>query len=175
MLTRLVNDIIGVLETEQRELIRAPVDLAPLVRAGLAEFRAAAENAGLVLATEIVPELPPISGDAMALRRVLDNLVSNALKFTPAGGRVTVRLCPGADTLMLEVADTGIGIPADQLEHIFERFYQVDGSATRKYGGMGLGLALVKQVVEAHGGQITVTSEVEAGSTFTVVLPVIKA
>jgi len=175
MLTRLVNDIIGVLEIEQRELIRAPVDLAPLVRAGLAEFRAAAENAGLVLTTEIVPELPPISGDAMALRRVLDNLVSNALKFTPAGGRVTVRLCPGADTLMLEVADTGIGIPADQLEHIFERFYQVDGSATRKYGGMGLGLALVKQVVEAHGGQITVTSEVEAGSTFTVVLPVIKA
>jgi len=98
--------------------------------------------------------------------------VGNALKFTPAGGRVTVRLSGGDNTVVLQVADTGIGIAADQLDRIFERFYQVDGSATRQYGGMGLGLALVKEIVEAHGGQITVTSQVGAGTTFTIVLPV---
>ncbi len=171
ILTGMVNDIITVLEIEQRELVRAPTEVESLVRACLAEFRAAAEKADLVLTAEIVSGLPPILGDAVALRRVLDNLVGNACKFTPAGGRVTVRLCQSADTLKLEVTDAGIGIPADQLERIFERFYQVDGRATRRYGGMGLGLALAKQIVEAHGGQITVTSEIGVGTTFTVWLP----
>ena len=172
MLTKLVNDIVSVLEIEQRELVRERIDLESLARACLAEFRPAAEKADLVLSPEIAAGLPAVFGDPLALRRVLDNLVSNALKFTPAGGRMTVRLSGGDNTVVLQVADTGIGIAADQLDRIFERFYQVDGSATRQYGGMGLGLALVKEIAEAHGGQVTVTSQVGSGTTFTVVLPV---
>jgi signal transduction histidine kinase len=85
---------------------------------------------------------------------------------------VSLRLQQQGDKVLLEVSDTGIGIPSDQLERVFERFYQVDGSATRRFGGMGLGLALVKQIVEAHGGQVTVASQAGVGTTFTVSLPV---
>ena len=123
------------------------------------------------LEAEIAPDVPPVAGDALALRRVLDNLVSNALKFTPAGGRVTVRLARLEEAIKLEVADTGIGIPVNRLDRIFDRFYQVDGSTTRQYGGVGLGLALVKEIVAAHGGQIMVTSQVGGGTTFTILLP----
>ena len=174
MLTKMVNDIISVLEIEQHELRREPLDLGSLVRACVAEFWNAAEKADLVLSTDVAHGLPAISGDAMALHRVLDNLVGNALKFTPAGGRVTVRLYQSQDTLKLEVADTGIGIASEHLVRIFERFYQVDGSATRQYGGMGLGLALVKSIVEAHGGQVMVASQAGRGTTFTVSLPIIE-
>lgn len=172
MLTALVNDIISALEIERRELVREPIDLETMVRTCLTEFRAAAEKAEVILGPEIAPGLPLVSGDPLALRRVLDNLVGNALKFTPASGRVTVRLYRSEETVRLEVADAGIGIPSEHLAHIFERFYQVDGSASRKYGGMGLGLALVKEVVEAHGGQVAVESKVGQGSTFTVTLPI---
>jgi signal transduction histidine kinase len=96
------------------------------------------------------------------------------LKFTPAGGAVTVRLLQVDTDLVLEVADTGIGIPADKLERIFDRFYQVDGSTTRRYSGVGLGLALVKEIVESHGGRVTVESQPDKGSLFRVMLPVMK-
>jgi signal transduction histidine kinase len=167
----LVEDIMGILEVERQELRHEPVDLAQLVRMSLADFQPAAAQAGLSLAAELEPDVPGLSGDLMALRRVLDNLVGNALKFTPAGGWVTIRLSRSKEKVKLEVADTGIGIPSDQLDRIFERFYQVDGSMTRKYGGVGLGLALVKSIIEAHGGQVTATSQVGVGTTFTVLLP----
>jgi signal transduction histidine kinase len=115
---------------------------------------------------------PPVLGDVTHLRRVLDNLLGNALKFTPAGGRITVRLRQEGQNLVLEVADTGLGIPEDQLERIFERFYQVDGSMSRRFGGAGLGLALVKEIAEAHGGSVSVHSQPGEGSTFRVTLPV---
>ncbi len=174
MLRRLVEDITAILEIEAhtRGGQRVSLDLAALVQAAIDEFQITAEKAHLTLTAKIEPEALPIYGDAVALRRVLDNLVSNAFKFTPAGGRVTVRLRPGAEKVILEVSDTGIGIAADKLEHIFDRFYQVDGSITRHYGGMGLGLALVKEIVEAHGGQIEVASQVNVGTTFTITLPV---
>ena len=171
LLTKMVGDIISVLEIEQREIVRAPVNLAQLVRMSLIELRATAEQSDLVLSAEIEPGLPAISGDAIALRRVLENLVGNALKFTPAGGRVMVRLSSEGQAVKLDVTDTGTGIPSEHLGRIFERFYQVDGSSTRKYGGMGLGLSLVKSIVEAHGGRISVTSQVGSGTTLTVVLP----
>ncbi len=171
MLTKLVNDIVTVLAIEQRELIREPFDLVMLVRSVLTGFRPAAEQADLVLSAEIPLHLPLAYGDTIALRRALDNLLNNALKFTPAGGRITVRLYQIEGNLMIEMADTGIGIPHDQLDRIFERFYQVDGSSTRKYGGMGLGLSLVKSIVEGHRGQVTVASTVGVGTTFTLALP----
>ena len=172
MLSKLVDDIIAVLTIESQELKREPLSLAQLVRTTMADFQAAAEAAGLTLIAEIAPDLPLVSGDSVALHRMLDNLMSNALKFTSAKGRVTVRLFSDYDTVTLQVSDTGVGIPNDRLERIFDRFYQVDGSMTRHYGGVGLGLALVKGIVEAHGGQITVASQVGQGTTFTVLLPV---
>jgi len=172
MLGKLVEDIVAVLTIEAQELKRESLSLAQLVRTSLADFRAVAEKAGLTLSAEIAPGVPPVPGDVLALRRALDNLVINALKFTLAGGHVIVRLLGGEDAVTLQVSDTGVGIPNDQLERIFERFYQVDGSTTRRYGGVGLGLALVKEIVEAHGGQVTVTSQVGTGTTFTIRLPI---
>jgi signal transduction histidine kinase len=109
--------------------------------------------------------LPIVLGDTLALHRVLDNLVGNALKFTPAGGHVDVRLAQHDNSVLLEVSDNGIGISGDQLTHIFERFYQVNGSATRRYGGVGLGLALVKGVVDLYQGRIEVDSHEGEGTT----------
>jgi PAS domain S-box-containing protein len=173
MLRKLVEDITAILEIEARTHSgqRVRVDLAPLVQAAIAEFHIAAEKARLTLTAEIAADSASVQGDAIALRRVLDNLIGNAFKFTRAGGRVTVRLDTAAEQATLTVTDTGIGIAADKLARIFDRFYQVDGSATRHYGGMGLGLALVKEIVEAHGGQIEVTSQVNVGTTFTITLP----
>ncbi len=172
MLARLVDDIMSILEVERRELTQESVDLAQLIRTSLADFQPAAQRAGLTLSADIAPDLPAVPGDMIALRRALDNLVGNAFKFTRAGGRITVRLSRSEATARLEVVDTGIGISSEHLGRIFERFYQVDGSPTRKYGGVGLGLALVKGIIEAHGGQIAVASEVGVGTTFIIVLPI---
>jgi signal transduction histidine kinase len=171
MLGKMADDLVAILETEKREPKRESLDLANLMRKLLADFQVAAEQAGLSLTAQIADDLPPVSGDAQHLLRVMDNLLGNALKFTPVGGQISVRLWRDGPQAVLEVADTGIGIPPDQLERVFERFYQVDGSTTRRYGGTGLGLALVKEIVEAHGGQVSVSSQVGQGSTFTVRLP----
>jgi len=172
MLGNLVEDITLILGAETRPLTREPVPLDQLARAAAEDFSVAIREAGLSLETEIAPEAPPAAGEAGYLRRVLDNLLSNAIKFTPAGGRITVRLWSEGGQVVLQVADTGVGIAPEHRERIFERFYQVDGSARRRYGGMGLGLALVKEVVDNLGGTVTVDSEVGKGSTFTVRLPV---
>jgi signal transduction histidine kinase len=176
-LSKMVNDLIAILSVEARELRKEIIDLEELVRGMLVDFRAAAEGAKLYLTAEVGPDIPPVSGDPDQLRRVLDNLLGNALKFTPDGGQLTVRLwCDGdGKIVVLDVADTGIGIPPDQLDRIFDRFYQVDGSSKRRYGGVGLGLALVKEIVEAHGGQVSVWSVVDKGSTFRVTLPAVTA
>jgi len=173
VLSKMVNDLIAILSAEARELSAELVDMADLVRTMLVDFHVATREAELSLMAEIEPGLPPVTGDREQLRRVLDNLLGNALKFTPPGGSLTVRLwCDGArKAVVLEVIDTGIGIPPDELDHIFERFYQVDGSTKRQYGGVGLGLALVKEIVDAHGGRISVWSAVGQGSTFRVTLP----
>jgi signal transduction histidine kinase len=137
----------------------------------MVDFQVSAQRAGLTLKSEILASPAWVTGDIEHLSRVLDNLVNNALKFTPTGGSVTVRLTRDEGNLVLEVTDTGIGIPKDRLDYVFDRFYQVDGSMTRKYGGAGLGLALVKEVVEAHGGNVSVQSEYGKGSSFRVTLP----
>jgi signal transduction histidine kinase len=171
MLGALVEDITLSLSARARSFAKEPVSLDDLVLAGADDFRLAIERAGLRLVTEVQPELPMILGEPFYLRRVLDNLVSNAIKFTPEGGTITVRLNQDDGWIRLQVCDTGIGIPVEEQPQIFDRFYQVDGSARRKYGGMGLGLALVREIVEAHGGKASVESQISEGSTFTVLLP----
>jgi signal transduction histidine kinase/DNA-binding response OmpR family regulator len=174
-LSNLVDDINAISETESKPLERESVDLVNMVSTILADCQSTVEERGLTLKDEIPVNLPLLFGDPVLLWRVLDNLLNNALKFTSAGGHITVRLWQEGTEIALQVVDTGIGIPADQLERIFDRFYQVDGSATRRYGGTGLGLALVKEIAEAHGGRVTVESYVEQGSTFTVWLPLADA
>jgi len=174
-LSKMVNDLIAILSAEAQELRDEMVDLTDLVRTALVDFHTMAEEAELSLTVEIEHGLPLVPGDPEQLRRMLDNLLDNALKFTQAGGNLTVRMwCAGEGKIVvLEIVDTGIGIPPDKLDLIFDRFYQVDGSAKRRYSGVGLGLALIKEIVEAHGGQVSVWSIVDQGSTFRVTLPVI--
>ncbi len=116
--------------------------------------------------------LPPISGDGDRLAQVITNLISNAIKYTPEGGDVTVSTRATDSSVQVEVADSGIGIPRDDLPRIFERFYQVD-KARGPRRGSGLGLAIAREIIEAHGGSITVTSPGPGkGATFTVRLPI---
>lgn len=171
LLRKMVEDIATIWGAETQEVAPEPVDLSNLVRTQLEDFQISAQQAGLTLAVDITADLPPVSGHVSRLRRVLDNLVGNALKFTPSGGTITLRLGQQGAEVVLAVADTGVGIPGDQLERIFERFYRVNGGAPQRYKGSGLGLALVKEIVEAHGGEITVHSKVGEGSTFQVRLP----
>ena len=171
MLTKLLENFETILAARAKKFDQKRVNLAEIVRSLLADFRVAAQKAKLTLTDFIASDLPPVSGDSIHLGQVLDNLLDNALKFTPAGGSITLHLAQRGSRVVLKVTDTGVGIPADQLGRIFERFYQVDGSTTRRYGGTGLGLAVVKEVVEAHGGRVTVQSTVGKGSTFRVSLP----
>ncbi|MEA3308423.1 MAG: ATP-binding protein [Chloroflexota bacterium] len=172
MLSKVVEDLTAILAAERQEQQYEPVDMAALIHELSAAFQLPAQQAELKLVTYIPAELPQVLGDGNHLQRVYDNLISNAFKFTPAGGQVTVRLTQEDSELLLEISDTGIGIPADELDRIFDRFYQVDGSMTRRYGGTGLGLSLSKEIVEAHGGRIEVKSVEGKGSTFLVKLPI---
>ncbi|WP_367343610.1 PAS domain S-box protein [Methanomethylovorans sp.] len=129
-----------------------------------------AKNKGISLQTNI-GEIPPIRGDKDKLTDVLINLIDNALKFTSEHGKVTVSASKIPEGVHIQVRDTGIGIPADQLPHLFQRFYQVDSSASRRYGGTGLGLYISRTIVEAHGGKIWIESEEGKGTTVHVELP----
>jgi signal transduction histidine kinase len=174
-LNRLVDDINAILEVETQDIQPALVDLAQVVQGLLDGFQAAVERGGLSLKTQFEPGLPPILGHPDHLVRVVDNLLRNAIKFTPGGGCVSLRLWQEGQSVVLEVADTGVGIPPDQLGRIFDRFYQGDGSTTRRHGGTGLGLALVKEIVLAHRGEVSVNSKLDEGSTVRVTLPVAPA
>ena len=174
MLGELVQDITLILEAEATPPRLVPVSLGEIAETAVGDFQIQAEEAALTLQSDIPPDLPPARGAPTYLRRVLDNLLGNALKFTPPEGSISVSARQEGKTVVLEVSDTGIGIPEDQLERIFDRFYQVDGSTSRRYGGVGLGLALVKELVDACGGEVTVKSKVEQGSTFTLTLPIAR-
>jgi signal transduction histidine kinase len=174
MLVVLVEDITFSLAAKAQSFEGEPVQMDDLVLAAADDFRVSVERAELVMHTEVPSHLAPVWGEPSYLRRVLDNLVSNAIKYTPEGGTLTLRLEEQGDWIVLQVADTGIGISPGEQQRIFERFYQVDGSVRRKYGGMGLGLALVKEIVEAHHGRVDVQSVVGEGSTFAVSLPAVR-
>ena len=172
-LMRLVNQILDVakLEAGQMRLNRRTLDLASFVRSIVEAFVPAAEGKGVVLDVD-APSSLRCAFDSDALEKVVTNLVSNALKFTPGGGLVTITLRETSDGVMLRVADTGPGIPAEHLAHVFERFYQVDETLTRAEAGTGIGLALVQELVTLHGGAIEVSSgDLAPGAVFTVTLP----
>lgn len=172
-LQALVDDMLAILQAEAQAMHPEPTSLADLVQAAVDDFQGLVGQSGLTLETDVQPGAPLVNADPRQLRKVVDNLLSNAVKFTPAGGRVTIGVYPHQGGACLQVSDTGIGIPPDQLERVFERFYQVDGSIRRRYEGAGLGLALALEIVEGHGGWIKAESEgiPGRGSTFTFWLP----
>ncbi len=150
-----------------------PLDMTALVRAALDTVRTAAEAKGIELSLELEQAASRIVGDPERLQQVVWNLVNNAVKFTPRGGAVRVELRRSGTSIELSVSDSGQGIAQDFLPYVFERFRQAEGSTTRRHGGLGLGLALVRHLVEAHGGTVSATSEGEGrGSRFSALLPV---
>jgi signal transduction histidine kinase len=165
-------DMSGIISGKVRLEIRK-VDLAGVVDAAINAVRPAAVAKGVELETAIERRAPAVSGDAHRLQQVFWNLLSNAVKFTPKGGRVSVSLEQTGSHFEVRVADSGEGIDAAFLPHVFERFRQADASTSRRHGGLGLGLSIVKQLVELHGGAVEAASDGPGkGSTFTVALPV---
>lgn len=154
----LINDILDLskIEAGRVELEHAPTWLTALVQEVVAQFAGTVRGAKGQLLTDMPPQLAPFYTDASKLKQILLNLVGNALKFTPR---------------RIDIIDTGIGIPAEQLAGIFERFQQADNSITRRYGGTGLGLTIARSLCQLLGYQLTVHSEVDKGSTFSILMP----
>jgi signal transduction histidine kinase len=171
MLIKLVDDLVVILETEARDMVREEINLNDLILRTIDDFKTSADQADLSLSASVPSQSIIFMGNFNHLSRLMDNLINNAIKFTPPEGLIQVHLRQEMTNVIIEVIDTGIGISPDKISRIFERFYQVDGSTKRRFGGIGLGLSLVKGIAEAHGGTVAVKSELGHGSTFTVTLP----
>jgi signal transduction histidine kinase len=172
-LTRLVGDVLDITKIESGDfsLEREPIDVAELIETVGRAYRAVVEQQGLTLEMVVDPDLPVVVGDHDRLQQVLTNLLANAAKFT-RHGTLRVSAERAGDELRIAVADTGIGIPPEHHERIFEKFHQVGDVMTEKPTGSGLGLAICRELVQAHGGRIWVESTPGVGSTFTVALPI---
>lgn len=174
----LIDDLLDVsrISSGRFALDAHPLDLAAAVRTVVEGHRPVAEKKEITLAMSALHEQAVVSGDARRLQQVVSNLIGNALKFTPKGGRVEIALTRLGALIELSVADSGIGVKSDLLPHLFDRFMQSDTSRTREYGGLGLGLSIVKHLVTAHGGTVTARSEGEGcGTRLTVRLPLVQS
>ena len=149
------------------------VDLSQLVTSTADQMRLLAEDKQISL-TCVAPQRTEVEGDPHRLKQVVVNLVDNAIKYTGEGGKVEIRVGSNNGSAVLEVSDSGVGIPSDAIEQVFERFYRVDKARSRQMGGAGLGLSIVKSICAAHHGRVTVESSEERGSRFLVELPLSK-
>jgi signal transduction histidine kinase len=172
-LSRLIDDLrtLSLAAEGHLELHRQPTDVAELARRVVGEMEAGAKEREIALSVEAPESLPRPALDSDRIGQVLRNLIDNALRYTPASGRVRVTVRPQAEGVTVTVSDTGAGIAREDLPHVFDRFYRADGSRTRATGGSGLGLAIVKQLVEAHGGEVRAESDPGRGSVFSFALP----
>lgn len=172
-MTRLVKDLLTLtkLDYERMEASDAPVDLRDIAERVAASMEIEARKQGVTIHCDLPVEMPQVSGERDRLQQVVMNIVSNAVKYNQRGGSVTMR-CDWQDGIVrLSVADTGLGIPKEDLPRIFERFYRVDKARSREKGGTGLGLAIAREIVEFHGGTITVDSQEGKGTTVVIALP----
>jgi len=188
LLLRLADDLhtLSLADSGELPLDRRPIAPRQLLERVAQTYQHVADQSGVVLQLDLAAALPEVCVDVEQLTRALSNLVSNALRYTPQGGTIT--LCarsetndqrpttkaiddPASSFVLLDVSDTGAGIPAEHLPSIFERFYRADPSRQQATGGSGLGLAIIKSIVEAHGGRVSVASRVDQGTTFTIALP----
>ena len=176
-LLKLINDLLDLvrLESGRMEVKHEPLEVAEFVKGLASAARQVADDKRIKLETFVDPALGAVLADRDKLEKIVLNLVFNALKFTPAGGRVSLRAEKQGEEFILIVSDTGMGIAAKNLPFIFDRFWQADGSSKRKYQGVGIGLALVKELVEIQSGKVSVESQEGKGTTFTVRLPYEKA
>jgi signal transduction histidine kinase len=170
-LRRLVNDLLVVSEADAGlELDLSDVDLRAIAQDSVESVRPQVEAAGITL--ELTAHRAfPLTGDPGRLGQLLDNLISNALKFTPGGGRVSIRIRQAGELAVLEVEDTGMGIPADEQEFLFDRFFRASAAGEQAIQGTGLGLSIAQEIAHAHGGRIEFTSRENVGTTFRVKLP----
>lgn len=177
LLQRLVADLrlLSLADARQLALEMHLVDVGELVDSVIEAAHVAAQELGVTLDRQVGDDLPPVQGDVQRLRQVLNNLVSNALRHTPAGGHIKISAGATAGGVEVAVADTGPGIASGDLAHVFERFYRGDRSRTRRSGGTGLGLSIARKLVEAHGGRIGVKSPPGQGARFAFWLPVAPA
>ncbi len=172
-----LKDIIGTmlnlrfLETGQMDVIITSFDLRAVIQETCEDNKSIADSNRVLLESDLTDDEVLVQADKEKIRVVLDNLISNAVKFTPADGRVRVSLRGRDDEVEIAVFDTGIGIPQEELENIFDRFYQVEDHMIRRHGGMGLGLSIVSGLVELHGGRVWAESTLDEGSRFVVILP----
>ncbi len=176
-LGRLIEQLLELsrLESGELPLLREETPLAPLVSQVLSEIDVARSDRGVAVESALPIDLPPVDADRERVHQVLFNLVDNAVRFTPAGGAVTVTAHRHNGSVEVQVADTGVGIRPEHLPRLFERFYRADPARSREDGGTGIGLAIARSVVEAHGGHIRAESELGEGSVFTFDLPVAPA
>jgi signal transduction histidine kinase len=174
LLSRLIDDLqeLSLAEAGELKLYLEPEDVNSLIDQATAAVRAGAAEKGLSMATDLEAGLPTVNIDFLRIKQVMLNLLQNAIVHTPAGGSITVGAARKDDMVEISVTDTGEGIPAEELENIFERFHRVDKSRSRQTGGTGLGLTIAKSLVEAHKGTISVQSEPGKGSCFSFTVPV---
>ena len=172
-LGRLIDDLMALSQVESGGLAFhfETVSLEPLVQELLSHWQAPAARQHVTLTLQLPRDLPPVRADREQLHQVMDNLLDNAIKFNRPSGTVTITATTAVQTVTIAVADTGIGIPPEDILRIFERFYRVEKGRARTTGGTGLGLAIVKHLVEAHHGTIRAESTPNRGSTFYVTLP----
>ncbi len=173
-LARMVEDLrlLALSDAGELHLYARPLDLHNFLCRFLEGYRSKAREKGITLHLEVPDRLPPVQADRDRLSQIVGNLLSNALRYVPQGGKVVIRAEEGAGEIRISVSDDGPGIPARELPHLFERFWRGDKARRRATGGSGLGLTIAKSLVEAHGGRIWVESEEGKGTTFTFTLPI---
>jgi len=172
-LIRLINDILDLsqIESGRVDMNCAPLKIEPIAEKALAAFRKDFHKKNVVIKKRFPGQLPAVLANEDRIGLVFSNLIDNALKYTPSGGTITVSAAESGDKVLIEIKDTGMGIPDKEISRIFERFYRVDKARSRELGGTGLGLSIVKHIVQAHGGDIFVESRPDQGSTFGFTLP----
>jgi len=169
----LINNLLDLSKIEARQFVqqKKAMDINPIVQEVISMMEVQAQEKGLTITAQLAADLPQIMADPLSMNEVVTNLFSNAIRYTPAGGQIEVRTDIEADYVQLSMTDTGIGIEAEYLDRIFDRFFRVKNEKTRKIVGTGLGLSIVKAIVDDHLGFLRVKSQPGKGSVFTVLLP----
>ncbi|MBQ4607713.1 MAG: hypothetical protein IJB15_13470 [Clostridia bacterium] len=172
-MTRIVSDLLVLsrLDNKRTKWQVELFDMPSSVRRLCEVMRTDLEAHGHTISCTMEEDLPMVTGDRQRLEQVVINIISNAIKYTPEGGHIDVALFREGDRLVTTVTDNGVGIPEEDIAHIFERFYRVEKSRTSDAGGTGLGLAIAKELVEAHGGQISIQSKLNEGTQVRIELP----
>jgi signal transduction histidine kinase len=175
-LSHLVEDLqeLSLSDAGELKMTAQPEDISRLIKETVTAIQPKAAAKNLTITADLPATISPVNIDSHRIKQVLYNLLDNAIAHTPKDGKITVTACEQEGMVFVSVADTGEGIPAEDLPMIFERFYRVDKSRARATGGSGLGLTIAKRLVEAHGGTIKAESQAGNGSTFTFTLPIIK-